>query len=262
MRFFSLVALLALLSGCGNSESDTTADTSTNSTETADVPEGIGTYEAFFVYRMEDGTRDTSDVVTGSIPFAYEMANGTAIDLAGHTERTTFNAAERPLPYGMEDSAYLMTYINERGERVLYATNPSTTRQLSADTSNTMLHAFTIAPMWHTEASEHATRAIDRAEGDTLGVFSVAGPDMDAAPAVIDGSAAASHESVQIFVTVEWNGDAHPVGIAWRGHRGGWWANLLEDDPRAVARPNTSFLKRGLAMFEEDARVYLVPLAL
>ncbi|NNF58568.1 MAG: hypothetical protein HKN04_10020, partial [Rhodothermaceae bacterium] len=251
--------LLSLLAGClfAACGTDTEPTLATGPNEAPSAAAAVGTYAAFFTYRT-DGGRDTTAIVEGTLPQPVAAPEIGSAEVPAGPSSLQFRAPRRPLPYGLEDTAYLLSYRDDDGERVIYASNFRTPRGGNVDTSGADVHFFTVPPMWTSEAASHPIAITNRETRDTLTIFTVNAPATSTETVTLDGSSAAIHESIELVVHARWgDGRERPMVMTWRGTSGGWWAKLLETDRRAVPGEGEQHYKTRLGMGPEHPQVYL-----
>lgn len=259
LLFLVLLGLLVPLTACGG-DSATGGDTPGDSTaagEGADEAPAAGTYRAYFIYSGAAGY-DTTAVMEGDLAAPIPASEITSVALPAHGDNIRVSNETWPLPDGLRDASFLLSYREPDGDLAIYATSFSSPRFCNVNPDTTDLRAVAIAPMWSSEAPSHPMTVFNVDGNDSLATFDVTRPAADNHTIQIDGSAAAGQQSVQLVLEVQWaDGRARPVIMAFRGQSGGWWGSMMEANQTAVAREGVQFYKDGLGLDPEHPMVFI-----
>lgn len=266
-RRFGLPALLALTvaltPACGDGAAgpDDAGEASADGAGDPDDAASAGTYRAYFVFPGPNG-QDTSDVIEGDLAAPIAAADMVEVALPEHGDRLRFSNTRWPLPYGLENSSFLLSYREPDGDRAIYSTSFDTPRFEVVDVDSADVRAVAIAPMWASEAREHTMSVHEATEPyDSLGAFTVTAPADEANVTQLDGSAIADIQSAYLVLETHWNdGRARSVVMAYRGSGGSWWAKAMTPDPRAVPQEGVQSYNDGVFVEAAHPAVFIVGL--
>lgn len=262
-RLLLLLALLLPVAGCGD---DTAADagdaTGGEGGEAVDdAAPPAGTYRAYFVFTGPGGV-DTTEAVEGALSAPIPADAGTAFELPAHSQNVRVANTTWPLPDGLADASYLLSYREPDGDLVVYGSDFSTPRFCNVDSADAAMRAIPVGPMWTSEAPSHPVTVFDVSGNDTLGVFTLTRPaDAMAHVTQLTAGDAAGQQAVRLHVEAHWaDGRERRMVMMWRAASGDWWGSALEPDASAVVGDGEQAYENAFGIGEDHPAVFLVAL--